>query len=147
MKSIKIRLYRSVELHPVKFRVTLVAMGLVGGAMNHLIGNQVSVELSRGVAMAFLGFSTLLYTFLLTLYRILQRTFKRKIEDKSGELKDFDERSLVKIGGVYFLVMYGMISWGLEAMINSGPGNFGKTFIIQGLAMTLGAWLSQKIKK
>ena len=122
-------------------------MGLVGGAMNHLIGNQVSVELSRGVAMAFLGFSTLLYTFLLTLYRILQRTFKRKIEDKSGELKDFDERSLVKIGGVYFLVMYGMISWGLEAMINSGPGNFGKTFIIQGLAMTLGAWLSQKIKK
>ncbi|MCF7826871.1 MAG: hypothetical protein K9M55_09930 [Candidatus Marinimicrobia bacterium] len=93
-----------------------------------------------------LGFSTATFAFMLILYRILQKLFRKGIEVE-GQKIDFDERSLVKAAGIFWFIPFGlMLQVGTFSSAAIDP-HFGKVMIIQGLGISLGAWLSQIIKK
>ncbi len=93
-----------------------------------------------------LGFSTVTFTFMLTLYRMLQKLFRKGIEVE-GRKTDFDERTLVRAGGLFWFIPFGLtLQVSTFSSVATDP-HFGKVMIIQGLAISLGAWLSQIIKK
>ena len=77
---------------------------------------------------------------------MLQKLFRKGIEVDDRKV-DFDERSLVRAAGLYWFIPFGLT---LQiATFNSVASDpyFGKIMIIQGLSISLGAWLSQIIKK
>ena len=93
-----------------------------------------------------LGFSTVTFTFMLTLYRSLQKLFRKGVEIE-GRKVDFDERTLVRAVGIFWFLPFGLSLQVATFSAGAFDPHFGKVMIIQGLAISLGAWLSQRIKK
>lgn len=93
-----------------------------------------------------LGFSTVTFIFMLTLYRILQKLFRKGIEIE-GRKVDFDERTLVRAAGIFWFIPFGLTLQIATFSAEPIDPHFGKVMVIQGLAISLGAWISQIIKK
>lgn len=137
---------RSFINNPVRFRLFLAFTGILAGVIHPWFNSDVTAELSDTKMMFMLGFSTATFTFMLTLYRILQNLFQKGISVE-GRKVDFDERTLVRAGGIFWFIPFGLT---LQVATSSSAAldpHFGKVMIIQGLAISLGAWLSQWIKK
>ncbi len=105
-----------------------------------------TLEASNLWMLLLLGFSTAIYAFMLTVYRFIQRIFRRNLTLDGGKV-DFDERNLVRAVGLYWFIPLGLVLH-LELFnhMSSDP-NFGKIMIIEGLSISLGAWISRFIKK
>jgi len=93
-----------------------------------------------------LGFSTATIVFMLLLYRFLQKIFRKGIEVEGRKI-DFDERTLVRVVGIFWLIPFGLMLQVGALSLEAIDPYFGQVMIIQGLAMSLGAWISQIIKK
>ncbi|MBL7025141.1 MAG: hypothetical protein ISR87_06755 [Candidatus Marinimicrobia bacterium] len=106
----------------------------------------ITAELSDTKMMFMLGFSTVTFTFMLTLYRSLQKLFRKGVEIE-GRKVDFDERTLVRAVGIFWFLPFGLSLQVATFSAGASDPHFGKVMIIQGLAISLGAWLSQIIKK
>jgi len=60
-----------------------------------------------------IGFSTVTFTFMLTLYRMLQKLFHKSVEIE-GRKVDFDERTLVRAAGFYWFIPFGFDPTGIN---------------------------------
>ena len=83
---------------------------------------------------------------MLTLYRSLQKLFRKGVELEGYKI-DFDERSLVQAVGIFWFIPFGLTLQVATYSAEASDPHFGKVMIIQGLAISLGVWLSQIIKK
>jgi hypothetical protein len=107
---------------------------------------EVTAELSDARMMFMLGFSTVTFMFMLTIYRMLQKLFRKGIEVE-GRKVDFDERTMVRAAGVFWFIPFGLTLQVATFSSGASDPHFGRVMIIQGMAIALGAWLSQIIKK
>lgn len=146
MTSLKDGIIQSFYSHPLRMRFLLVLVGVLAGLAWVWYGRLESAELSLGWLFILGGFSTLVYTPFLTLYRILQQIFRRRLEAR-GAFLEFDERVLVGSGGLFLLLPFGVTSFLWAYFRDAGSTGFGKITMVQGLALGLSAWLSQKIKR
>lgn len=121
-------------------------MGILAGIAHPLFKQEVTTDLSDAKMLFMLVFSTVTFTFMLTLYRILQKLFRRGVE-MEGRNQDFDERTLVRAAGIFWFIPFGLTLQ--AATFTSAPTDphFGIVMIIQGVSISLAAWLSQVIKK
>jgi len=124
--------------NPIRFRLFLVFIGILAGVTHPWFKSDLTAELSDAKMLFMLGFSTVTFTFMLTLYRMLQKLFRKGIEIESRKT-DFDERTLVRAGGLFWFIPFGLtlqVSTFSSAVTDP---HFGKVMIIQGLAISLGA--------
>ena len=137
---------RSFINNPIRFRLFLAFVGILAGVTHPWFKNELTAELSDTKMMFMLGFSTVTFALVLTFYRSLQRLFLKgvKIEDRKV---DFDERTLVRAAGLFWFIPFGLTLQVSTFTSAASDPYFGKVMIIQGLAISLGAWLSQIIKK
>ncbi len=146
MKRLKYGLVSLFQKSPIRFRVGLAFFGILAAQLYPTLNRPPVMELSVLKAGFLLGFSTMVYAFLLTLYRIIQRLFRRDL-DPEGKLKPFDERTLVRAAGLFWFLPFGLTLHIMSEFYRVDESNFGTVLIIQGLSFTFGAWLSQLIKK
>ena len=124
----------------------MVFAGILAGVTQPWFKSTATPALSDTKMMFMLGFSTVTFTLMLTIYRILQKLFHKGIKVE-GRQVDFDERTLVRAGGIFWFVPFGL-TLQVATFSSAAPDpHFGQVMIIQGLAISLGAWLSQWIKK
>lgn len=145
MKSLKIKLLFFYEDSPLLFRACLILTGLLTGLFHTWMGTDTPLVVSSIWLVILLVSSSFLYTFVFTVYRMLQRIFNRS--GLSAETKSIDERSLVRTAGMFWFVPYGAMSYALSIFITNASSSYGKIVIVQGLAISVGVWLSQRIKK
>ncbi len=146
MKSLKTALIQFVLDKPLRFRVILFLGGVLVAAVHPWFGTEKTATLSQAGMALLLGFSTLVYAFMLTLYRIMQKLFRwgRALPD---HIRNYDERELVKILGLFWFLPFGGILHLMALFSIADERNFGAILIIQGLAFAMGARLSQVVKK
>jgi hypothetical protein len=141
VKNAKIAFVSFVLNKPIHFRVGMSLVAILAGTFHAWFGTETTMDISlRGLGLL-VGLSTLVYVMVLTLYRIFQRIFKRRIKTENGEA--FDERLLVRAAGIFWFIPYGSAAY----FLSDTTGNFGLIMIVQGLSLTMSAWLSQQIKK
>lgn len=132
--------------NPIRFRLFLLILGIVSAFGHPWFEMRATMAFSILKAFLLLGFSTAAYTFILTLYRLFQRLFRR--EPSLGEMaRDFDERNLVSAIGLYWFLPFGLTLRVLSKFNYIAEANFGTVLIIQGLALVLGTWFSRILKK
>ncbi len=132
--------------NPIRFRLFLVFAGILAGVSHPWFKTEITAELSNARMMFMLGFSTMTFTFMLTLYRMLQKLFRRGVEVE-GQKVDFDERTMVRTAGIFWFIPFGLTLQVSTFSSAASDPYFGRVMIIQGLAIALGAWISQIIKK
>ena len=144
MKNLKISLVTTFVNNPIRFRFGLVLLGVTSGFLHPIFGKPVTTTFTELKAALLLGFSVLVYAFLLTLYRIMQQLFSRRA---LVAYQDFDERVLVKTAGLFWFIPFGLTLHILAYFNYADDASVGTVFIIQGLSLLLGTWLSRMIKK
>ena len=146
MRKLKTALIQFIIEKPIRFRVILVLGSVLAGFAYPWWGAEKTVSLSSTGMALLLGFSTLIYAFMLTLYRIMQKLFRRG-RRLPESIRDYDERELVKILGLFGLLPLGATLHLMMLLSLADERNYGAILIIQGLAFILGGRLSQTIKK
>ena len=93
-----------------------------------------------------LGLSTLVYTVMFTLYRILQLLFKwgSKLPER---IRNYDERNLLRVIGFYWFLPFGGTLIATSRLTSADETTFGVSLIIQGLSITLASRFSQIVTK
>ncbi len=146
MKSLKVSLVVSFIKNPIRFRFGMLVAGVISAFLHPLFGSPVTTTFTEMKIALLLTFSTMVYTFLLTLYRLVQLLFNRKLPLPDQD-KHYDERILVRAAGLFWFIPFGGTLHTLAYFAYIENANFGTILIVQGLSLTLGAWLSQIIKK
>lgn len=146
MNNLKIALVNFVIEKPIMFKTGLVLAGILAGLTDSWFLNQDAMPLSKlGVGILIIS-STLIYAFMLTLYRIIQRVFKFG-QSLPEHIREFDEREIVKLIGLYGLTSFGLTMLCVTSSTSSDIINLGVILIIQGVSLFLGSWFSQRINK
>jgi len=121
-------------------------MGILAGVAHPIFKREITLELSNSKMLFMLIFSTVTFAFMLTIYRILQKLFRRDVEIE-GRKTDFDERTMVRAAGIFWFIPFGLTLQAATFASAPADPHFGVVMIIQGVAISLGAWISQLIKK
>jgi len=132
--------------NPIRFRLFLFLVGILAGVSYPWYKRDITAELSDTKMLLMLGFSTVTFIFMLTLYRILQMLFRRGVEIE-GRNVDFDERTMIRAAGIFWFIPFGFSLQIATFSAEAVDPHFGRVMVIQGLAISLGAWISQMIKK
>lgn len=146
MKKLKIALFDFVMDKPVQFKVGLFVAGVLAGVIDSGYADKNTIQLSQEGMGILLAISTAVYAFMLTLYRIFQRLFRvgRKLPER---IRDFDEREIIKSLGIFGLIPFGISLQVLPSSSGTNLESLGAVFIIQGISLYMGAWMSQVVKK
>jgi hypothetical protein len=118
----------------------------MAGVSYPLLKTAKTAELTDVKMIFMLVFSTVTFTCMLTLYRILQKLFRKGIKIEGSNV-DFDERVMIRAAGILGFIPFGLTLQVATFSAEAADPHFGKVMVIQGLAISLGAWLSQIIKK
>ncbi len=121
-------------------------MGIIVGLYHPWQGSRDYLALSTTGIGILLGFSTLIYTFMFTLYRIFQQLFKwgNKLPER---IRNYDERNLLRIAGFYWFLPFGGTLIIISQATSTDEMAFGISFMIQGLSMVVASRFSQIVKK
>lgn len=146
MKKLKIIIIDVVTQKPFRARIGLVLMGIIVGLYHPWQSSRDFLALSTTGIGVLLGFSTLIYTFMFTLYRIFQQLFKwgNKLPET---IRNYDERNLLRIVGFYWFLPFGGTLIIISQATSADETAFGISFMIQGLSMVVASRFSQIVKK
>lgn len=146
MNKLKIAIVDFMLGKPFQFRAGLLLAGILAGLIDSWYIRSNAMEASRTWLVMLMLFSTGVWAFMLTLYRIIQRVFKfgRSLPE---HIRNFDERELLKAVGLYGLGPFGISFMLLSFFSIAEPNSLGPIIIVQGLSLYLGARISQLIKK
>lgn len=145
MKSLKIAIITFIMDKPVEFRVGLILAGCLAAVMDSWMITRQGFTISGLGLLILFALSVVTYFILMSLYRIFQnllpigRTFPERI-------RKFDEREVPMLAGLYGLVPFGAVLMILDSMSHKSLSGLGAVIMVQGVALFLGGYGSQRIK-
>lgn len=146
MRKIRIALFTFVQTKPLQFKVAMLLAGMLAGLIDSWYITKDAMQLSSAGMLILLLVSTITYTIMLTLYRILQKTFRLGAK-LPGDIQQFDEREIFRTVGLFGLVPFGVTIQLLSSFSDTQLSGFASIIFIQGFSFFLGARISQVIKK
>ena len=146
MRKIRIALFTFVQTKPMQFKIAMLLSGVLAGLIDSWYITKDAMVLTAAGMLVLLLISSITYTILLTVYRILQKTLGlgKKLPE---ELRHFDEREIFRTVGLFGLVPFGATIQLLNTYSEIELIGFSSIIIIQGLSFFVGAKLSQVLKK
>ena len=145
MKNLRIAIFTFALEKPGQLKAGLFFAGVLAGIIDSWYVGQDAMVLTTNGLIVLLLISSITYTVLLTLYRIIQRIF-RIGSGLPESVRDFDERNLVRDIGLFGVVPFGLTIQVMGILAATELGGFGSVIIVQGLSIYLAARTSQFIK-
>lgn len=138
MRNLFIRVWEIRQRSPVLYAMMTTLVGVLAGLIHKVVGIPEGPDLMWAVILTLFAFTSLVAFVMFTIYRILQRLFRKRLSDD----QDIDERVLFRS-----VAFYAGLGWGV-CLVLLLPGNsYGWWMLSQSMALAGGVGLSILIKK
>lgn len=143
--ALKTHLIKRYTQHPWQVRLFLLVVSLIAGFLKNAWGDVLDSEFAKPELILNYVLSIILWFVMFTLYRMVQRIFKKRIKTDDGALA-FDERRLFEMVALFGVIPFGGIIYLLRYLGGESTG-YAEIMMVQGLAIYSGIWLSRRVKK